>query len=306
MDPENYDPDLTLIVEADQADLDRLEQVIRQAAHDEEELGAIAAQYTPMFKKLGPKGQLAASKLKKAQFNQSNIRSLFGRLAKRKPARVQACKAYKLPRRSPITQADIRGRVQTPTPLYAVLSLRQGALNDSIRAMSGQNQRAIKAFHKGIDDDGAPYGIDVPIDRHRTNLITGGALPDGHTFIGHGIEIDVQSADRSEPNAADLRIIGEALVRWGDRNGSNMVSFARVAECPPTTGVLTAAGGGDELGVRFAGPPFRSASPLFSLKGGEKGHEMQLEFPDPSLELTKAYNVRISLRGKHYQQPTGT
>ena len=169
----------------------------------------------------------------------------------------------------------------------------------------GLRRGSVKAFHKGIDDEGGAYGIDVPIDRHRTNLITGGALPDGNTFIGHGIEIDVQAADRSEPNAADLRIIGEALVRWGDRNGSSMISLARVAECPPTTGVLTAAGGGNELGVRFSGPPFRSSTPLFSLKGGEKGHEMQLEFPDPNLELTKAYNVRISLRGKHYQKPTG-
>ena len=98
----------------------------------------------------------------------------------------------------------------------------------------------------------------------------------------------------------------KALVRWGDRNGSSMISLARIAECPPTTGVLTAAGGGNELGVRFAGPSFRSSAPLFSLKGGEKGHEMQLEFPDPSLELTKSYNLRISLRGKHYQRPTGT
>lgn len=306
MDADLYDPDLTLIVEADQADLDRLEQALARVGHDADELGALADQFAPMLSKLGNKGVVASKKLKQAKANQATVRRLFNRLARRKPARTQACNAYKLPRRSPITQKDIVGRVQTPTPLFAVLSLLAGELSDSIRAMSGQSQRGIKAFHKGIDDEGKPYGTDVPIDRHRTNLITGGALPDGHTFIGHGIEIDIQAADRSEPNTADLRIIGEALVRWGDRNGSNMVSLARVAECPPTTGVLTAAGGGNEVGVRFAGPPFRSATPLFSLKGGERGHEMQIEFPDPTLELTKAYNIRVSLRGKYYQQPSGT
>ena len=71
-------------------------------------------------------------------------------------------------------------------------------------------------------------------------------------------------------------------------------------------GIITAAGGGNELGVRFAGPPFRSKTPLLTLKGGEKGHELQLEFPDPSLELQQAYHVRVSLVGKYYQRPSGT
>jgi hypothetical protein len=305
MDTE-YDPDITLIVEADQKDLDRLDHIIAEMEGDAEDLGQILPQFTPMLKKLGPQAAAVINPIKKAEANRVKLTQLMNRIKQRQPARTQACNAWKVSRRSPITQKDLVGRVPTPTPLYAVLTLKEGPLSLSIRAMSGQNVRAIKAFHKGIDDDGAPYGIDVPIDRHRTNLITGGALPDGHTFIGHGIEIEIQAVDRGEVNAADLRLIGEALVRWGDRNGSNMVSFARVAECPPTTGIITAAGGGNELGVRFAGPPFRSKTHLLSLKGGEKGHEMQIEFPDPNLELQQAYNMRISLTGKYYQRPSGT
>ncbi len=307
MDTDFYAPDLTLIVEADQADMDRLAQAMDQLDADSEDLGDLAAQFAPMLQKMpGNRGVAVARKVKRANKGRQRMSRIMRRMLQRKQARMQACQAHKVPRRSPVTREDVVGRVQTPTPLYAVLTLKQGVLSDSIRSMSGQAVRSLKAFHKGIDDPGSSYGSDVPIDRHRTNLITGGALPDGNTFIGHGIEIDVQAADRSEPNAADLRVIGEALVRWGDRNGSSMISLARIAECPPTTGILTAAGGGNELGVRFAGPPFRSPTPLFSLKGGEKGHEMQLEFPDPDLELTKAYNIRISLRGKHYQKPTGS
>ena len=305
MDTE-YDPDLAMILEADQADIDRIERIIAEMDDDAEELGAVLPQFQPLLRKLGPKAAAVVNPIKKTNASRAKLTQAVSRLKARQPARVQACKTWQVPRRSLITQKDLLGRVQTPTPLFAVLTFKQGALSLSIRAMSGQNVRAVKAFHKGIDDDGAPYGIDVPIDRHRTNLITGGALPDGHTFIGHGIDVEIQAVDRGEVNAADLRIIGEALVRWGERNGSNMVSLARVAECPPTTGIITAAGGGNELGVRFAGPPFRSKTPLFTLKGGEKGHELQLEFPDPNLELQQAYNVRISLIGKYYQRPTGS
>jgi len=301
-----YDPDLTLIVEADQKDLDRLARIVAEMEEDAEELGRVIPQFQPLMKKYGAQAATVVAPIKKVEANRVKLTQAVKRLMQREPARVQACKAWQVPRRSPITQKDIAGRVATPTPLYAVLTFKQGALALSIRSMSGQNVRAVKAFHKGIDDDGAPYGLDVPIDRHRTNLITGGALPDGHTFIGHGIDVEIQAVDRGEVNAADLRIIGEALVRWGDRNGSNMVSLARIAECPPTTGIITAAGGGNELGVRFAGPPFRSKTPMFTLKGGEKGHELQLEFPDPNLELQQAYNVRISLIGKYYQRPTGS
>lgn len=302
----DYDPDLTLIVEADQEDLDRLEQLAGEMEEDAEELGAVLPRFAPLLRKMGPSGATVAKPLNKINQNRNRMRTVLSRLKKRTPARTQACKAAKVPQRAPITRKDIVGRVQTPTPLYAVLAFKVGALTLSIRGMSGQNVRAVKAFHKGIDDDGGAYGIDTPIDRHRTNLITGGALPDGHTFIGHGIEVEIQAADRGEVNSADLRILGEALLRWGDRNGSNMVSLARVAECPPTTGIITAAGGGAELGVRFAGPPFRSKTPLFTLKGGEKGHEMQIEFPDPALELQQAYHLRINLIGKYYQRPTGT
>jgi hypothetical protein len=301
-----YDPDLTLIVEADQKDLERMARVLADMEDESEQLGQLMPKLQPLIKKLGPQAAAVIAPIKKAEANRVKLTQAMNRLLQREPARVQACKAWAVPRRSPITQKDLAGRVPTPTPLYAVMTFKVGPLSLSIRSMSGQNVRAVKAFHKGIDDDGAPYGIDVPIDRHRTNLITGGALPDGHTFIGHGIEVEVQAVDRGEVNAADLRIIGEALVRWGDRNGSNMVSFARVAECPPTTGIITAAGGGNELGVRFAGPPFRSKTTLLTLKGGEKGHELQLEFPDPDLELQQAYNVRVSLMGKYYQRPTGT
>ena len=300
------DPDLSLIVEADQRDFDRIAHILAAMAQDADDLGAVLPQVQPLLKRLGPQAAAVVAPLKKAEANRAKLVQLMTRIQQREPARVQACKAWAVPRRSPITQKDLAGRVPTPTPLYAVLTFKVGPLSLSIRSMSGQNVRAVKAFHKGIDDDGAPYGIDVPIDRHRTNLITGGALPDGHTFIGYGIEVEVQAVDRGEVNAADLRIFGEALVRWGDRNGSNMVSFARVAECPPTTGIITAAGGGNELGVRFAGPPFRSKTTLLTLKGGEKGHELQLEFPDPDLELQQAYNVRVSLMGKYYQRPTGT
>ena len=301
----DYEPDITLIVHQDQEDLDRLDDAMAEIEQEEEELGAFPQNLPPHIRAMMKKSGVQ-SRLKRAKVNRARMRNLMRRLKRRKPARMQACKTYAVPRRSPITSKDLAGRVQTPTPLYAVATFKQGPLSTSIRGMSGQNVRSVKMFHKGIDDDGGAYGIDTPIDRHRTNLITGGALPDGHTFIGHGIEIEIQAVDRSEVNVSDLRILGDALVRWGDRNGSNMVSMARVAECPPTSGIITAAGGGNELGVRFAGPPFRSKTPLLTLKGGEKGHELQLEFPDPSLELQQAYHVRVSLVGKYYQRPSGT
>ncbi|MEZ4437354.1 MAG: hypothetical protein R3F65_33590, partial [bacterium] len=215
---DDYEHDIAMILEQDQEDMDRLEEVAAAMEADEEELGAVLPQFQALARKLGPRGAAVAKPLKRARANRARFSQLVKRLKRRKPARVQACKTYTVPRRQPITAKDIAGRVSTPTPLYAVVSFKQGALSTSIRGMSGQNVRSVKMFHKGIDDDGGAYGIDTPIDRHRTNLITGGALPDGHTFIGHGIEIEVQAVDRSEVNVSDLRILGDALVRWGDRN----------------------------------------------------------------------------------------
>ncbi|MEZ4437318.1 MAG: hypothetical protein R3F65_33410, partial [bacterium] len=118
------------------------------------ELGAMLPQFQPLLKKFGPRAAAVAQPLRRAQANQAKFSQLVKRLKQRKPTRVQACRMYQTPRRAPITAKDLAGRVSTPTPVFAVVSFKQGPLSTSIRGMSGQNVRAVKLFHKGIDDDG--------------------------------------------------------------------------------------------------------------------------------------------------------
>jgi len=306
----DMNPDLTIIGSADNDDLEAIAAMLDQALEDDEELGALKKKITSS----GVINRAANPEAIRALFNRDtrNRTQMFRRLRRlvaRNKNRAIACKAHGINagRRKKITAKDVVGRVLTPTPVFAEIDLKAGALSDTIKGMTGQSVRYIKVFHKGIDDDGAPYGSEVPIDLHRTNLITSGALPDGHVFIGHRIEIEVTNQDRSEVDPADLRIVGEAMVRWGDRNGSSMVDIGLVRQCPATRGIVVAAGnGGAALGVRFGGAPMHSQTPFMSLLGGEKGHEMRLEFPDPSLELGKKLKLRVSLYGKHYQRPSGS
>lgn len=301
---EDYGFDADLIVEDDAHQIERLAPLMAEIFDNDEELGAVIKQKSSLIRRLPNGGNLLANFAANTR-RKAKAKTFFQRLAARQPQRKAACEHLNVSTRTRVTRKDLVGRSQTPSPIYAVLDFKDGALSDSIKAMSGQNIRMVKAFHKGIDDDGAPYGSDTPIDSHRTNMITGGALPDGSTFLCHGVDVDITALDRSEMNPSDLRIIGDALLRWSVGNGAQGVQLTRVAECPPTRGVVMAAGGGDERGVRFGGTPFRSKTPLFSLKGGEKGHELQVEFPDPALELVKACRVRFTLVGRHFQRMAG-
>jgi len=302
-DPE-YGFDADLIVEDDAHRLERLAPLMQQMLDADDELGAVIKRKSALIKRM-PDGANLFQQFANNARRKTTVRKHFAKLFERQPQRKAACEHLSASRRSRVSRKDLVGRSQTPSPIFAVLDFKVGALSTSIKAMSGQNIRMVKAFHKGLDDDGAPYGSETPIDSHRTNLITGGAMPDGSTFLCHGVDVDITALDRSEMNAADLRVFGEAQLRWSVGNGAQSVQLTRAAECPPTRGVVTAAGGGDELGVRFTGTPFRSQTPLFSLRAGEKGHEMQIEFPDPSIELVKACRVRVILVGRHFQRMAG-
>lgn len=303
MHNELYDP---YIVIEDDADLfEAIGPLIEEIEADEDELGAFLVKNKAAIKNVKGGPALFRRWQNKAG-KQKQVQRLVRKVVRKQPVRRQVCASHYMPKNSRVTKKDLLGRSKTPAPIFAVLDFNDGALSDSIRAMSGQNIRMVKAFHKGIDDDGSPYGSATPIDDHRTNLISGGALPDGSTFVCNGVDVDITTQDRTEMNPADLRLLGDAQLRWSVGNGAFIVQLTRVAECPPTGGVITAAGGGDERGVRFTGVPFRSKTvPLFSLKGGEKGHEMQIEFPDPALELVKKCRMRILLRGEHYQRMGG-
>ncbi len=304
MDNEEYHPDPYLIIEDDADLIERLGPLWDEIQRDEDELGAFLLKNKATVKK-APNGPRIIQQWQRKLNNQKRAGVLVRKVAKKQPVRRQVCASHYMPKAARVTKADVIGRSKTPAPVFAVLDFDDGPLTTSIRAMSGQTIRMVKAFHKGIDDDGGPYGSDTPIDDHRTNLISGGAMPDGSTFICHGVDVDLTTQDRTEMNPADLRLLGDAQLRWSVGNGALVVQLTRVADCPPTGGVITAAGGGDERGVRFTGRPFRSKSALFTLKGGEKGHEMQIEFPDPTLELVKKCRMRIMLRGEHYQRMGG-
>lgn len=301
---DEYGLDADLIVEDDAHRIERLDPLMREIREGDAELGAVVKKNAGLIKRL-PNGNALLAQFANNARRKARAGIMWDQLIQRQPQRKSACEHLNVSSRARVSRKDLVGRTQTPSPIYAVLDFRLGPLSNSIKAMSGQNIRMVKAFHKGIDDDGAPYGSDTPIDSHRTNLITGGAMPDGSTFLCHGIDVDVTTTDRSEINPSDLRVFGDALLRWSVGNGAQSVQLCRIAEAPPTRGVVTAAGAGDELGVRFTGMAFRSKTPLFSLKAGEKGHEMQIEFPDPALDLVKSCRLRINLVGRHFQRMQG-
>lgn len=308
MDYENvtYDIDPALVVEADVRDIDRVEAAMADMMESADELGAL---FKPLVAKLpGSKRTEIVSAAQKLQGTKGRARGLLDRMLRRKAQRdaaIAVCRNTSVIAGSkPITRAELRGKVEVRGYLFADLVFKQGALSASLGAMGDGNKA--KVFHKGINDPGSPYGVADHLNRHHTNLIEKGQLADGHIFVGHGCEILPLPTDGAEPTSADLRVFGDALVDWGDRNGNRAVTLGRVSDMVPQSGVLVASvGGAAPVGLTYGGKPFWQKKPLFTLRGGEAGQEMRLVFPNPALEITKEYRVRIKMTGRYFQPAGG-
>lgn len=313
MDPELIDDLIAIDIDpAVELDLDEAdsEALVRYAAEASQLQDGLGNLFKPLIPRLKQADKVKAIKIGKALQGRRaalsrRLAAFRGRSDKRRKAAAM-CRAPVFGGTKPISREEIRGKAQLSIPLFADIIFKAGPLSDSIQGFAGASANVVKLFHKGIDDAGSVYGRANPIDRHTTNLITAGKLADGHIFVGHGVEFLPRTLDGGEMDPADLRVLGDFLVRWSGRNNSSPVPLGHMRDMPASRGFVVAANGGNNaLGVRFSGRPMYGKDPFMVLRGGDTGQEMQLDVADASQALTNAVKLTVRITGRYYHPATG-
>lgn len=234
----------------------------------------------------------------------------FGERARTRQAECQCEPGWDKSWGGPITPDERDRTLATAAFPFCRAFFQSGALSKTF-ARTGLDKK-LRLFDRGRGEDRVSWGYaDGTIDAHASDLLREGTLRPGAVFEGYGFGFAVVQVNGSPAVAKDLEILGRGLVRWTEQNDTHKIDHRLIKYCPMPGGVDQNDAGGAASGARFVGEPYLNNNPILRLRGqtpkaaADKGHALELEWEDATLELTADYYLYAYLLGEHLQAPGG-
>lgn len=198
----------------------------------------------------------------------------------------------------PLTPEEVAGyRRLARTFLVFRTFLADGKISSAIDAMGNPlgNNSQMRLCDMGKTADGDTFGLlaGQKLKRYHTPLEHDGTLGKNKAADVYGIKVAIRAENRSSVDEEDLRAIEEASVIWVEGGVPTPVGYLGDLLEPVSDGREDHQYGGGLYFNRV----------LSSYRGGEnRDSYIILDFPDPSLSLTKRYKLAWTLDGPAYQR----